>query len=378
MITLFSKGLRAGIAGLIVVLIFNLGSCSTEPQSLKEAFADDFLVGSAINMWTYSGRDSASIALVKREFNTVTAENSMKWERIHPNPDEFNFGPADMFVEFGEENGMNIVGHVLIWHSQTPRWVFRDENGDTISREALLERMKNHIETIMTHYKGKVDTWDVVNEALEDDGTLRKNNWYNVIGEDWVEKAFEFAQGIDPDAKLIYNDFSLSNPEKRDGAIRLVKSLQEKGLRVDGIGMQCHYHMDYPSLEDLEASIVAFGELGVGVHVTELDINVLPAPWDYIGANVEMTAEIRAELNPYPDSLPAIKQKELAERYADFFRIFKKHSDVVERVTFWAVSDRSSWLNNWPVRGRTNYPMLFDRQLMPKPAYYSVMEIGSE
>ncbi|MEX2369614.1 MAG: endo-1,4-beta-xylanase [Bacteroidales bacterium] len=357
------------------MLIFN--SCTKE-TTLKEAYAGEFVVGAALNTRTFAGNDTASSELVQKHFNSITSTNDLKWERIHPKPGEYTFERADMFVNYGEEHNMHVVGHVLIWHSQTPSWVFLDENGDTASREVMLERMKDHIETVMTRYRGRIHTWDVVNEALADDGSLRENNWYKAIGDDWVEKAFEFAQGIDPEVSLIYNDYSLANPAKRDGAVRLIQSLQEKGLKVDGIGMQGHYHLDNPSLENLEASIVAFSDLGIEVHITELDVNVLPSPWNYIGANVEMTHELHEELNPYPDSLPAEVQDELAVRYAGFFRIFREHHEHIERVTFWGESDRSSWLNNWPVRGRTNYPLLFDRELQPKPAFDAVMKVAGE
>lgn len=372
------SGTRNIVGIALVFSMFLMVSCSRQPATLKEAYADDFLVGAAVNRWIYSERDTSQSALVKEQFNSITNENCLKWERVHPRPGEYNFDASDQYVQYGEDNGMVIVGHVLTWHSQTPDWVFEDADGEPLTREALLARMKEHIETLMTRYKGRIGYWDVVNEALADDGSMRKNKWYRIIGEDWVARAFEFAHATDPEAGLIYNDYSLSNPAKRDGAVRLIKSLQEQGLKVDGIGMQCHYHMHTPALKDLEESIIAFGGLGLQVHVTELDINVLPTPPRFYGANVNISTEMREELNPYPDSLPVAQQQALAGRYADFFTIFKEHSDKIARITFWGVSDRSSWLNNWPVRGRTNYPLLFDRQLQPKPAFYSVMEVAAD
>lgn len=366
---------------LTFALVFFLPALAEGPvhkdgTTLKEAYKDKFLIGTALNRWIISGRDSASLDLVKKQFNAISPGNDMKWERIHPRPGEYNFGPADRYVEFGEENGMNILCHVLIWHSQTPPWVFQDGSGEPAGRDTLLRRMKDHISTIMGRYRDRIDCWDVVNEALNDDGTIRDNNWSGIIGKNYVEKAFTFAREAAPDAYLIYNDYSLANPKKRDGAVRLIRDLQSKGIRVDAIGMQGHYSLDNPTIENLEASIEAFAALGVDVLITELDISVLPSPWGYSGADIRQNFELRKKLNPYPDSLPDSMQVRLADRYADLFRVFVNHSDQVARVTFWGVTDRGSWKNNFPVRGRTDYPLLFDRDHKPKPAFDAVIRVA--
>jgi endo-1,4-beta-xylanase len=367
----------AAIAYSALAILLIVTSCSN-PTTLKEAYDEDFLVGSALNRWTYSEKDTISADLVKAHCSTISPENDMKWQIIHPEDGNYNFKPADTFVQFGEDNNQYILAHTLVWHSQTPKWVFYNSLGDTVSREVLLARMKDHIETIMKRYKGRVDAWDVVNEAIADDGSLRENIWYKIIGEDWIEKAFEYAKDIDPEADLLYNDYSLANPSKRAGAVKLIKSLQEKGLKVDGIGMQGHYQLETPAIEEVEASILAFSELGIGVHFTELDITVLPSPWKHLGASVELSAEIKDELNPFPETLPDSMQLKLADRYADLFGVFLKHNDKIERITFWGVTDRTSWLNNWPVHGRTNYPLLFDREGQTKPAFDVVMERAAE
>jgi len=359
---------------LVVATSFN---CATqEPQSLKEAFKDRFLVGTALGANQIAGDDPQALELTIKQFNTITPENVMKFGPIHPQPDSFNFEPADRFVEFGEKNNMFIVGHTLVWHSQTSRWVFTDDDGNDVDRETLLARMKNHIDTVVGRYKGRVKGWDVVNEALNDDGTLRQSKWLQIIGEDYIEKAFEYAHAADPDAELYYNDYSMHNQQKAQGAVRLVKSLLDKGIQVNGIGMQGHWGLDYPKIEDAEASIVAFGELGVNVMITELDINVLPDPFQWRSADVGMDVDREKALNPYVDGLPDSVQQKLTDQYVKLFALFLKHSDTVSRVTFWGTHDGHSWKNDWPVRGRTNYPLLFDREYMPKPAYYAIMNLA--
>ena len=342
--------------------------------TLKSAYKSEFYIGAAVNTAQYMQEDKRALPLLKTQFNSITPENDMKWMYIHPQPDSFNFVDTDKFVEFGEANDMFIVGHTLVWHSQTPRWVFFHEDGSMLSRDELLERMRNHIHTIVGRYKGRINGWDVVNEALNEDGTMRNSLWYQIIGEDFVAKAFEFANEADPEAELYYNDFNMHQPDKADGAVRLVKSIQDQGIRVTGIGMQGHWGLDYPSPEQLEASIEKFGALGI-VAVTELDMDVLPSASGYQGADVSRREELRDELNPYkeglPDSVSALQNKQ----YKMFFETFLKHSDVVNRVTMWGVTDGDSWKNGWPVPGRTNYPLLFDREGNPKSVVSTITDL---
>lgn len=350
----------------------------TTYPSLQEAFEDAFLIGTALNRDQIYGRDEEGMQLVHAQFNAITPENIMKWEEIHPEPGEYNFDPADRFVEFGEENNMFMVGHTLVWHSQVPDWTFEDENGNELSRDALLERMRNHIHTVVGRYAGRVQAWDVVNEALLDDGSLRETGWYRIIGKEYLIKAFEFANEADPNAELYYNDYSLEIPEKRRAAVELVEYLQEHDAPITGIGTQGHFNLEWPESDEVEKTIVDFAGLGIDVMVTEVDIDVLPPAMDYMGADVNVSVELQDELNPYPSALPDSLQQQLADRYADLFDIYLRHRDHISRVTFWGVTDGDSWKNNWPVQGRTNYPLLFDREWNPKPAYFSVIELTME
>ncbi|ARA95075.1 1,4-beta-xylanase [Rhodothermaceae bacterium RA] len=346
--------------------------------ALKEVFADAFLVGAALNPDQFYGRDTLGVALITKHFNTITPENVMKWEQIHPEPDRYDFEAADRFVAFGEERDLFIVGHTLVWHNQTPDWVFEDDRGEPLTREALLERMRDHIQTVVGRYRGRVDGWDVVNEALNEDGTLRPTRWLEIIGEDYLAHAFRFAHEADPQAELYYNDYSLTNPAKREGAVRLVQGLLDAGVPVTGIGMQGHYALTYPTLEELETSITTFAGLGVDVMITELDVAVLPRPSEYWGADVSRREELRAELDPYREAFPDSMQQALADRYAGFFEVFLRQQEALTRVTFWGVTDGDSWLNNWPIRGRTSYPLLFDRAYRPKPAFFAVVATARE
>jgi endo-1,4-beta-xylanase len=368
---------------LLPALLIIMSSCATahgdeSGGGLKDAYKDAFMIGTALNLRQINGTDVNGIRLTETHFNAITPENITKWEHIHPRPGEYNFEAADRFVEFGERNGMHMVGHTLVWHSQTPRWVYRDENGEFLDRDGLLERMRDHIHTVVGRYKGRFHAWDVVNEALNDDGTMRETHWYNIIGKDYLVKAFEYAREADPDAELLYNDYSLENPAKREGAIRLIRYLQENGAPVTGIGTQGHWHIPSPSLEEIEKTIVDFAALGIDVMVTELDIDVLPAAWGYSGADISRVAEMEDGLDPYTEGLPDDVQQELADRYREIFELFLKHRDAITRISFWGVTDGDNWKNNFPVRGRTNHPLLFDRDWQPKPAYHSVMEAANQ
>jgi alpha-L-rhamnosidase len=345
-----------------------------EAPSLKQAYRNHFKMGVAVNPGHFNETDAAGVELVKQHFNSITPENVLKWGPVHPQPEEYNFGPADKYVEFGQRHGMFVVGHTLVWHSQTPKWVFEDGQGQPLTREALLARMRDHIRTVVGRYKGRIHGWDVVNEALNEDGTMRQSPWYRIIGEDYVAKAFEYAREADPEAELYYNDYSLENEPKRKGAVALVRRLQAAGLKVSGIGTQHHNRLNSPTAEQIEATIVAFQALGVKVHVTELDVDVLPRAQRRASADISERAELTPELNPYTQGLPAEVEEHLARRYEEIFRVFAKHRDAVARVTFWGVTDRVSWLNNFPVRGRTNYPLLFDRANRPKAAFEAVMK----
>jgi len=361
---------------LAVALTSQTAAQSQTDPSLKETFKGAFLVGAALSADQFTERDARGAALVKHQFNTTTPENILKWENVHPRLGGYDFALPDKYVEFGEKNGMFIVGHTLVWHNQTPRWVFQDSSGKPVSRDTLLARMRDHIRTVVGRYKGRIKGWDVVNEALNEDGSLRDTPWMRIIGKDYIASAFRFAHEADPSAELYYNDYSLENAPKRAGALALIKDLLAQGIPVKAVGLQGHQKMDWPSVAQEDSTISAFAALGIKVSITELDIDVLPRVVRNPTADVTLSAAPAASANPYAAGLPDSVQTALANRYAELFRVFLKHKDSIERITFWGVGDGDSWLNNWPVRGRTSYPLLFDRDDRPKQAFNAVVEVG--
>ncbi len=347
-------------------------SAAAEGPALKDVAPRGLRIGAAINRNQSDGRDEKALAIVTRQFNQVSPENLLKWASVHPEPDRYDFEPADRYVDFGTKHGMFVVGHVLLWHQQTPAWVKAGEGGKPLDRETALRRLKAHIDAVVGRYKGRIGGWDVVNEALEEDGTLRKTFWLQAIGEDYIARAFEYAHAADPAAELYYNDYNLWKPAKRVAALRLVAGLKAQGLRVDGIGEQGHWGIDDPPLAAIDETLAAIHASGTAPLITELDIDVLPRDPDMWGADLSKKAAIRAKTNVYPDGLPAAVQQKLARRYADVFALFLKHG--VGRVTFWGVTDATSWLHDFPIPGRVNYPLLWDREGHEKPAFDAVVE----
>lgn len=356
----------------VIVAAFILQACGGAAQAekeraLKDALAGKFYIGTALNADQITGNDTAGIRVVKEQFNAIVAENCMKSEEIQPEEGQFNFELPDKFVDFGTQNDLFVTGHCLIWHSQAPKWFFTDSLGNDVSREVMIERMKTHIETVVGRYKGRVKGWDVVNEAIMEDGSFRNSKFFQIIGEDYIKLAFQFAHEADPDAELYYNDYNEWYPGKRDAIVALVGRLKAEGVRIDGIGMQGHIAMDSPSIADYEAAIVAYGNAGMKVMITELDLSILPFPKKDVGADIATSFEYQQALNPYSDGIvPQTKQDEWDERMLSFFRLFLKHSDVVSRVTLWGISDQQSWKNGFPIKGRTDFPLLFDRNYQPK------------
>ncbi len=345
----------------------------TELPALKEVFEDYFLIGGAFNRNLVSGRDPQAAEIAIKHYNTATSENDMKWSLIHPQPGQYNWEPADRFMEFCETHQMVPIGHTLVWHSQVPRWVFSDESGNPLSREALLARMKEHITAVAGRYKGRIKGWDVVNEALNDDGTLRNSPWLRIIGEgkpeqqyDHIAKAFEYAHAADPDAELYYNDYSLSTSRaKADGAAAIVRHLQSKGIRIDGVGMQVHAGLTWPEVDDLEYAIKTLSATGVNVMVTELDIRTRTR-----GPRGAEITQISRRTTDDPEAALAEVQQKLADKYAEIFSVLVKHKDVIPRVTFWGVYDATSWIGG--------SPLLFDSQYQPKQAFHAVVQVGQE
>ena len=333
-------------------------------KTLKDVLGKYFLIGTAMNVDQIWERNADEANIVKNNFNAVVAENCMKGEEIHPEENRFFWDDADRLVKFAEDNGLAVTGHCLVWHSQAPVWMFTDERGDTVSRDVLINRMHRHISEVVGRYKGRILGWDVVNEIFNDDGTFRESPYYRIIGHE-----------ADPDAELYINDYSLSYPAKRDAVCRIVRKLKSEGYRVDGIGMQSHNGLDYPDMAEYEKSIDAFAACGVKVMVTELDVNVLPNPKKFGGADINQNFKYADILNPYKNGLPKDVEKQFEQRYLDLFKIYYRHRGQISRVTLWGVTDTKSWLNDFPVPGRVNYPLLFGRDNKPKPVVDKIIEI---
>ena len=369
------KLLTLAAAFLLAAPTFAQKTTSTDIPALKDVLGKYFLVGAAVNAYVPAGKDPKSEKIVIEQFNQVVAENGMKGEINHPEVNRFDWTTGDSLVLWAQHHNKTVIGHCLVWHSQPPKWMFTDADGKTVSRETLIGRMYNHIMTVVTHYKGKVKGWDVVNEAIEDDGSYRKSPYYNIIGPEYIELAFQFAHEADPDVELYINDYSMAKPAKREAYCRIVKNLQAKGLRIDAIGMQSHNGYDYPDYTEYEKSIEAFSGLGVKVMLTELDMNMLPNPQGFGGAEISQKYELQKKYNPYVNGLDKKAQKLFNQRYLDLFKIVARHKEHISRVTFWGVYDGNSWLNGWPIPGRTNYPLLFDRQYQPKPVVKDIIKL---
>lgn len=351
---------------------------------LKDVYKDAFLIGAAVGPSVTSGRDKAAQEIVIKHFNAVTAENVMKAALINPQPGVYNFGPADDYVAFAEKNNMFIVGHTLVWHNQVPAWFFTNAAGKANTKEEQIERLRSHIEAVAGRYAGRVKGWDVVNEVIENDGSYRSTSWVNAFGngDTLVKYAFMFAAKYAPGTELYYNDFNAWRPAKRDGIVRLVKMLQKENIRIDGVGMQGHWGLNYPKNNYIEDAIDAYAACGVKVMITELDVDVLPfskegqiAGWSAAADKQLQLEEFEIFLDPYKQGLPDSVQTQLSNRYAELFSIFYKKREKITRVTLWGVNDGLSWKNGSPIPGRTNYPLLWDRQYKAKPAFNGVVSV---
>jgi endo-1,4-beta-xylanase len=365
------------------VFFCSLHQIHSQIATLKDSYKDAFKMGAAVNPAIVSGSDKASQDIVLTHFNTITVENVMKAALINPQPGVFNFGPADDYVAFGEKNKMFIIGHTFVWHNQTPDWFFNDDNGKPRSHEAVKERLHEHIKTVASRYVGRVNAWDVVNEQIGEDGKYRPTTWVNGIGDgdELMKLAFKYAAQYAPNTELYYNDFNAWRPEKRDGIIRMIKMLQKEGIRIDGVGMQGHWGLNYPKNQYIEEAIDAYAACGIKVMITEMDIDVLPLTREgqIIGQGMThpqfQLEEFKNYLDPYTKGLPADIQAKLTERYRDLFQIFYKKRDKIDRVTFWGINDGMNWKNDYPIPNRTNYPLLWDRNYQPKPALKAVLDV---
>lgn len=352
-----------GVLATASMLVACGGNQPVKELGLKDVLGDKFLVGTALNVNQSSGIDTASLAIVKKHFNAIVPENCMKCEEIHPEKDRYAFEDADKLVQFGIDNNITVTGHCLIWHSQCAPWMWQDEEGKDVSPEVLKQNMKEHITTVVQRYKGKILGWDVVNEAIMENGSYRNSMFYRILGEEFIPLAFQYAHEADPDIELYYNDYNMHEPGKRATVVKLIKDLKARGLRIDAVGMQGHVGMDH-NMEEFENSIKAYAEAGVKVMITELDMSALPnRRWT---ANISDVEEYRESMNPYKEALPDSVSQKWNAKMMDFMNLFIKYEDVITRVTAWGVTDRDSWKNDFPIKGRTDYPLFFDRQGQPK------------
>ncbi len=364
------------IISVATVLLVSATIQTKAQKTLGEATKGKFLFGVAVNMQQVNGLKPVETELIAKEFSTIVAENCMKPQPIHPEENRYNWDDADKLVAFGEKNKQVVTGHCLMWHSQIGRWMFLDGEGKDVSPEVLKERMRQHIYTVVGRYKGRVKGWDVVNEAFEDNGKYRNSKFYQILGKDFIKYAFQFAHEADPNAELYYNDYNVENPAKCDGIVGLVKELKAAGCRIDAVGSQAHMHMKSPTLEATETSFKKLKAAGVKILITEWDISILPSPYD--GANISANFKYSSEMDPYREAIPDSVQQKWNKRVLDMFGLFLKYDDVVERVTVWGLTDNTTWLNNFPIRGRKDYPVLFDRNNQRKPIVDEMIKMAEK
>jgi endo-1,4-beta-xylanase len=357
-------------------VIFLHPALTSGQKTLPEAVKDKFLFGVAVNMQQVNGVNPAESKLIATEFNAIVAENCMKPQPIHPEENRYYWDDADKLVAFGENNKQVVTGHCLIWHSQIGRWFFEGDSGRDVAPEILKERMRQHIHTVVGRYKGRIKGWDVVNEAFEDDGSYRNSKFYKILGKDFIKYAFQFAHEADPDAELYYNDYNVETPAKCDAIVKMVKELRDAHCRIDAVGSQAHMHMVTPTLEATETSLKKLKAAGVKVLITEWDISILPSPYE--GANIAANFKYSDKMDPYRDAIPDTVQQKWNKRVLDMFGLFLKYSDVIDRVTVWGLNDASSWLNNFPIRGRKDYAVLFDRNNVRKDVVSDMIKLAKK
>jgi endo-1,4-beta-xylanase len=349
------------ICAIALLSLLSVTTFAQQAKGLKDYYKSYFPIGVAVSVRTFGGAEGN---LVLSQFNSITPENAMKMGPIHPREDYYNWREADSIVNFAQQHGLRVRGHNLCWHEQTPAWLFKDAEGKQVSKEVLLQRLKSHITTVVNRYKGKIYAWDVVNEAIADDDTqfLRNSLWYKICGDDFIIKAFEYAHAADPKAILFYNDYNTERPEKRERVYKLLKQLVDAGVPINGVGLQAHWSLYEPTPDELRATIQKFASLGLKIQFTEVDMSLYP--WEK-----EKRALRPGEVGVYTPEL----EKKQADKYAELFKIFREYKKVITGVTFWNVSDKYTWLDEYPVQGRKNFPLLFDQNQQPKKAYWSVV-----
>ncbi|QKG54666.1 endo-1,4-beta-xylanase [Hymenobacter sp. BRD67] len=356
---------RLALAGLLLTGVVGLSSSQRPPaeKGLKDYYKAYFPIGVAVSPQAL--KNPAEVALILRQFNSLTPENDMKMGPIHPEENRYNWGPADAIVDFAQAHQLRVRGHNLCWHEQTPRWLFKNADGSQVSKELLLRRLHDHIDAVVKRYKGKIYAWDVVNEAVADDSTqlLRNSDWYKICGEDFIAEAFRYAHAADPQAVLFYNDYNTERPGKRERIYQLLKKLKQAKVPIDAVGLQGHWSLVEPTEKDLRATIERFASLGLKVQITELDVSVYH--WEK-----DRRAKRPDESDAYT---PEMQQRQTAQ-YKLFFKVFRDEAKYLTGVTFWNISDHYTWLDTYPVAGRKNHPLLFDENFKPKPAYYEVVK----
>lgn len=361
---------------IITLLLLFTAQTVLAQNTLKDAYRDYWYTGVSVNQWEVQGSQSRDWDIIARHFNWVVAENCMKCDVIHPKEGVYDFTLADQFVDKAKAAGMKVLGHCLIWHSQCAPWFHYDDEGRLVSADVLRKRIREHIYTIVTHFKGRVDAWDVVNEAFEDDGTPRQSLFYQILGTDYIPLAFRYAHEADPSAELYYNDYSMNRATKVEGVCRFFRPLIAQGLPITAIGMQGHLTLEGNNyIAEYEHSIKTIEATGLPTFFSELDLSVLPSPYNFTGANVSDRFAYRPEMDPYRNGLSNEMEQQAADFWVSFFQMLLRHHESILRVNFWCLNDGNSWRNNFPIRGRTDYPTLFDRQNRPKPVIQRLIQL---
>ena len=346
-------------------------------QSLAEAYRDYWYTGVSVNQWEVEGDQESHWDVITKNFNWVVAENCMKCEVIHPQEGVYDFTLADKFVDKAKAAGLKVQGHCLIWHSQCAPWFHFDKDGKLVSREELKKRMREHIYTIVSHFKGRIDAWDVCNECFEDDGSPRKSLFWQILGTAYIPLAFQYAHEADPNVQLFYNDYSMNKPTKVEGVANFFRPLIEQGLPVTAIGMQGHMILEDAKelLPQYDHSIKTIAALGVPTFFSELDLSVLPNPYGFSGANVSDRFTYTPEKDPFKDGLTKEKEAEINQYWVDFYKMLIPHKDNILRVNFWCLNDANSWRNDFPIQGRSDYATLYDRQNQPKGMIQEIINL---
>lgn len=394
--------MKSSLIALVIASSAMFVSCGQKSQeadnavSFAEAYADFWYTGVSVNQWEVAASDAGNVhdvtgmvsndqtsnwTKITQTFNWVVAENCMKCEVIHPEEDRYDFTLADEFVNKAKAANLKVLGHCLIWHSQCAPWFHFDAQGKPVTPEVLKARMKEHITTIMQHFKGRIDAWDVVNEAFEDDGSFRNSLFYQILGDEFIPLAFQYAHEADPDVELYYNDFSMNKASKVEAVCDFFRPLIQNGLPVSAIGMQGHIILEDGAdaiIQQYDHSIDCIAQLGVKAAFSELDLSVLPNPYGFSGANISDKFAYRLEMDPFREGLTPDMEAQFDGFWLGFFSMLLTHHESIQRVNFWCLNDANSWRNDFPIRGRMDYATLFDRNSQPKPVIQKLIDLAAE